>query len=114
MTLGVQRREALAPATSKATATDYFSTDITPIHANSVFRITVAIGTAVKFGVVVNGGTFLPFNNDVNLTADSIYTFTMEVGQNLGGTDVTYNFQHTGATADVEYFSVSEVSGGVI
>lgn len=119
--------------------TDLFAADITPPEVEKTassatpttivgqpavaYRVTVSLGTSVKLHLNYTDGVTevdVPFNSDVALVANALYTFTFSapryalVGAAAGTvTAMTWNMQLSGA-ATVNYCIVEEIDGGVL
>jgi len=99
--------------TAIAAGAFFLSSDITPTEGRSALRITVAFDTATKFKIAYHDGVttlLMTMNNDTELAASTIYTFTVGSDSTLG-----VNFQHTDAgSINCDLLIVSEVMGGVV
>lgn len=104
----------VTPATEKASATDFFASDLTVSVTQSLIRVSVALGSAGTFGYLLTSGvastTTILFNGGSDLAANSEYTFEFPVRRSD-----TINFQHQiGASTSIVKCQVDEIfEGGV-
>jgi hypothetical protein len=105
--------KALVFDTAVAASTDFLSSDFTPSEGRSALRITVSLDTACKLEIHYDDGSSTivgTFNNDTDLAAGNIYTFTVGCDSSL-----TVNFQHDDAgSVNCDLFICDEVTGGVL
>lgn len=104
----------VTPATEKASATDFFASDLTVAVTQSLIRVSVALGSAGTFGYVLTSGaastTPILLNGGSDLTANSEYAFEIPLRRSD-----TINFQHQiGASTSILKCQVDEIfEGGV-
>src|SRR6266403_2285847 len=90
----------VAPATAIAGATtDFFAAALSGNVSGKVMTVSVSLDAGVKLNLRVNGVN-MPFNSDVALVANALYTFSFMAN----GTD-TFNFRAGGA-CNVNYFTL--------